>query len=62
MSPLLKGAGVKSCSVIGFPPGASRSPDKAAEAYSVLSAGATRIGTGAGVAMIKEARVAASAV
>ena len=40
---LLKGSGVKSCSVIGFPLGASRSQDKAAEAYSVLSAGAQEV-------------------
>lgn len=40
---LLKGSGVKTCSVIGFPLGASRSPDKVSEARSVLSAGAEEV-------------------
>lgn len=40
---LLRGSGVKSCSVVGFPLGASRGPDKAAEAQSVLSAGAQEV-------------------
>lgn len=40
---LLKGSGVKTCSVIGFPLGASRSPDKTAEAGSVLSSGAQEV-------------------
>ncbi|MFA7257340.1 MAG: deoxyribose-phosphate aldolase [Kiritimatiellales bacterium] len=40
---LLKGSGVKTCSVIGFPLGASRSPDKVTEACSVLSAGAQEV-------------------
>jgi len=37
---LLKGSGIKTCSVIGFPLGASRSPDKVSEARSVLADGA----------------------
>ena len=40
---LLQSSGVKTCSVIGFPLGASRSPDKTAEAYSVLAAGAEEV-------------------
>lgn len=40
---LLADSGVKSCAVIGFPLGASRSSDKVAEAYSVLSAGAQEV-------------------
>jgi deoxyribose-phosphate aldolase len=40
---LLKGSGVKTCSVIGFPLGASLSPDKVAETCSVLSAGAQEV-------------------
>lgn len=37
---LLEGSGIKTCSVIGFPLGASRSPDKVSEARSVLADGA----------------------
>jgi deoxyribose-phosphate aldolase len=40
---LLKNTGVKTCSVIGFPLGASRSPDKVSEAASVLAAGAQEV-------------------
>jgi deoxyribose-phosphate aldolase len=40
---LLKGSDVKACSVAGFPLGASRSPDKAEEARSVLAAGAQEV-------------------
>jgi deoxyribose-phosphate aldolase len=40
---LLKGSGIKTCSVIGFPLGATRSPDKVAEACGVLSAGAQEV-------------------
>lgn len=40
---LLKGSKVKACSVVGFPLGASRSPDKMAEAGGVLSAGAKEV-------------------
>ncbi len=50
----LKGSGVKSCSVIGFPLGASRSPDKAAEAYSVLSAGAQEVDMVINVGALKD--------
>lgn len=40
---LLKGSGVKPCSVIGFPLGASRTVDKVFEARSVLGAGAQEV-------------------
>jgi deoxyribose-phosphate aldolase len=40
---LLKESGVKTCSVIGFPLGASRSPDKVTEACGVLAAGAQEV-------------------
>jgi len=40
---LLKGSGVKTCSVIGFPLGACRSQDKVAEANSVVAAGAEEV-------------------
>jgi deoxyribose-phosphate aldolase len=69
---LLKGSDVKPCAVVGFPLGSSRSSDKVSEARSVLSAGirtyadacamieagATRIGTSAGLSIIKEALAA----
>jgi len=40
---LLKGSGVKTCSVIGFPLGASRSPDKVTEACGALASGAQEV-------------------
>lgn len=40
---LLKNSNVKTCSVIGFPLGACRSPDKVIEANSVLAAGAQEV-------------------
>jgi deoxyribose-phosphate aldolase len=40
---LLKGSGVKTCSVIGFPLGATRTADKVAEARGVISCGAQEV-------------------
>jgi len=40
---LLQNTGVKTCSVVGFPLGASRSSDKVLEAFSVLSVGAQEV-------------------
>jgi deoxyribose-phosphate aldolase len=40
---LLKGSGVKTCSVIGFPLGAISSSDKVSEARTVLSGGAEEV-------------------
>jgi len=40
---LLKGSGIKTCSVIGFPIGAGSIPGKAFEAHSVIAAGAQEV-------------------
>lgn len=40
---LLKGSGVKTCSVIGFPLGATRTADKVAEARGVIADGAEEV-------------------
>lgn len=51
---LLKGSGIKTCSVVGFPLGASRSPDKMAEATGVLSAGAQEVDMVINVGALKD--------
>lgn len=53
---LLQGSGVKTCSVIGFPLGASRSPDKIAEAAGVLSDGAQEVDMVIQIGALKDRR------
>lgn len=53
---MLQGSGVKTCSVIGFPLGASRSPDKASEATGVLSDGAQEVDMVINIGALKDRR------
>ena len=51
---LLKGSAVKTCSVLGFPLGASRSPDKVSEACGVLSSGAQEVDMVINISALKD--------
>ncbi len=51
---LLKGSGVKTCSVIGFPIGAGSMPVKAFEAHSVIAAGAQEVDMVLNVGALKD--------
>jgi deoxyribose-phosphate aldolase len=51
---LLKGSGVKTCSVVGFPIGAGSIPVKAFEAHSVIAAGAQEVDMVINVGALKD--------